>query len=250
MKLQVATATASVLAVASWVSPVSASVILPGDAADSDINVNNVVVASGLNRAWNIAGTRSTDAAGLRNVLFVFDVSTLPTGGSLESISFNATYRETWNNAALPDGFAVDAYFVGFSSTAALDNDAPAEMVHVAADTGPGIKIADDLLVKGSTPANNTLIDEMGLGNDAFLSAMQGRATDGTENFAVFRINPDVALPPGAPGFRGFAFYQANEPAEANRPFLEYTEGVVIPEPGSLSLMSLGLLVIAKRRRR
>ncbi|MEM1210744.1 MAG: PEP-CTERM sorting domain-containing protein [Planctomycetota bacterium] len=248
MKLQLATAL--VLVAGSFFSPASGSVILPGDTADGDINANNVIVANGLTRAWNIAGTRSTDAAGLRNVLFVFDVSTLPTGGSLESIWFNATYRETWNNAALPDGFAVDAYFVGFSSTAALDNDVPAEMVHVAADTGPGIKIADDILVKGSTPANNTLIDEMGLGNAAFLTAMQGRATDGTENFAIFRINPDVALAPGAPGFRGFAFYQANEPAEANRPFLEYTEGVAIPEPSSVGLMSLGLLAVAKRRRR
>ncbi|MEM6332033.1 MAG: PEP-CTERM sorting domain-containing protein [Planctomycetota bacterium] len=224
--------------------PAAAAIIVPGDTADSDLNINNVVVASGLNRAWNIAGTRSNDAAGPRNVIFVFDVSTLPTGSGLASVTLNTTFREVWNNASLPDGFAVDAYFVGFSSTAAIDNDTPADLVYTASDAGLGTKIADDIVVKDDGTANNTTF-QLGGDSSDLLDALRTRATDGTEDFAFFRLNPDVALPAGNPGFRGFAFYQADAPEVNRRPSLEYT----VPEPGSLGLMSLGLLAMVRRRR-
>lgn len=241
-------ATASVLVAFALAPPADAAVLLPGDAADGEINSNGVIVGDGLARDWNIVGARGNNAngSGLRNLVYVFDVSSLPADATLGSVSLNVIYREAFNTGQLPTGYALDAYFVGFSSTAALNNDAPTDLTYTADNAGDGIKIADDFLVLEALPANNTAL-QLGLGDTNLLNALRNRETDGSENFAYFRINPDVALPAGGAFFRGFAIYHQDVSTESQRPFLEAT---VIPEPGSFGLLSLGTALIFARRRR
>jgi hypothetical protein len=212
-----------------------ATIVVPGDAWDGQVDVNGVPVDIPLTevRPGTGGGSPTTVVRGQASVFF-FPLPTL----SPSTIASADVQLSFLGYEGSPE-FNLDVFGLGVRSTATMLSS---DYYAGNAAGGSGTLIETGFLTPSATPGNF----DISLGG--YLQSLYNPGGVPLGNFLVLRVNPDIPLPSPNPPMRGYYLATADNPNPSLLPELTIN---TVPEPSTLvlaALASLILLITAKPR--
>lgn len=238
-----ALAAAAIAAVFGSGSASAALIAVAGNVADNGVSkLNANAAAVGGNPGAADARVGRGSAGGLTLVI-PFQLPTLAPGEAIISADFSAFFLSELDTAN--PTYNTDLFVITPRTTATVQ----------AGDYSGGTLIGDNFLTNAVDTTNNNLNDtnqriSTSAAADALLTTYLNNlyATDpaAAGKFVFFRLAPDVTGNIGGGSFDGYIFATSNAVDANRRPLLTLD----VPEPASVTLATLGLAMIAGRRRR
>jgi hypothetical protein len=217
-----------------------------GNPADGTVDVNGLAGDFGLPTLR--AGTGGNNVRGHADIFF-FAIPDVPSPASITGATLRFTYLDIarFTHTVVPE-FNVDLFGIGARATPTIvssdyhDGDAA-----LSTDT-----LIAESIITPTTPTGN--LENSGTRLLDFVKSLYQPNGDPVAAYAVFRLNPDVELPPFRLPYSGYVVASADN-TDNNGAFVPRLTLDVVPEPSSvaafasLSLTGIGLAAWKRRKR-
>jgi hypothetical protein len=200
----------------------SGGLIVVGDAADGLVDVNGVGDTEPIPAIR--PGTGGNNSRG-QAAIFFFELPSFASRDAIAGVDLEVHYLGI--DGSVPN-FNLDLYGIGARAVAQIQ---ASDYYDGSGFDATSTLIQDDIVIPSTAVGPLELNVEGRESLFDFVTSLYSADGSPIDRFAVFRLNPDIDLPPGSSPIRGY-LVAAAEHAEDLRPRMEIS---AVPEPGTLT---------------